>query len=390
MDGTYLNVRVRESTFETELARAKLVLSDKLTLIRKEYDLARAGAAAGNAAIQPAPQPQPSPEPKPEPQPRPVPSYEVVAGAGADKTFWEACDGYLDNRGPAKDAWRKQVEAIRDFVGPEVRCRHAGVNRFVTSVVAALGKPGSADGTIKRQIVSPIRAVLTWAASEWGADQGCFVPKFRRMAGDRINKTVLVPQMAEKVIEKALQKGYACLAAVIAVGLCEGPRRSELFNLALEDVDLATARMVFRDVKDRGKGKLRSKVKRNRTVLRAHRRTVEALVGYIALTGRTKGRVFVRDSGAPFPSVEVFGDEMNAQLEELTSELPDHYTLHVLRHSFASYEFAVRPNPVWVQERGDWETLSSAMRYVHLLGEDLRDAVLAFWHETPTHPLAQT
>lgn len=380
IEGTYLGVRVRASTFETDLAWAKQVLSDKLKLVRDNRDAARASATCGTASVLTGSQTAF--------RLTPVPLEPLVEGSPVNRTFSEACNGYLDNRGPTRDEWRKLVEKIRDFVGPELRCRHAVTNEFITRTTNGLGKQLASEATVKRQIVTPIKAVLTWAAGEWGADQGCFAPKFRKMAGDRINNTVMEPHVAEDVIKRALERGYHCLAAVIAFTLCQGPRRSELFNFVLEDFNMVTGRLVFRKVKDRSTGNLKSKTKRNRTIPCAHRRAMEVLVDYVALTGRTEGPVFVRDSGALFPSVKAFGDEMNALLQELTESLPDHYHLHVLRHSFASYEYAVRPDPEWVRQQGDWATLSSAMRYVHLLGERTREAVLAFWRETPLPSLA--
>ena len=385
IEGTYLDVRVRGSTFETDLARAKQVLSDKLKLVRDNHDSARGGCLSGPPAAAPiSPSAMPAPAPREFMQPAPVP-----LPASSDRTFREACEGYLAAKGGSeKSDWRKQVNKIREGLDPGLACRDMGGNAFLTATIADLGDDEWTEGTIKRQIVTPIKAILTWAAQEWGANGGCFVPAYRKMAMDNVNDTVLTPEFAETVMEKAEDLGLSCLAAVIAVGLCEGPRRTELFNLVLEDVNLDTGRMVFRQVKDKP-GDPNSKVKRNRIVKKAHRRTIETLEAYVGRTGRERGPVFVRDNGTVFPTAGAFGREMSRGLAAVTGWLPDHYTLHVLRHSFASYEYAVRPDPEWVRVRGDWKSLSSAMRYVHLLGEDSAMAVRAFWREIPAAPLAR-
>jgi integrase len=236
--------------------------------------------------------------------------------------------------------------------------------------------PDASEATKKRQVKVPVNSILTLAASNWGPPQGCPVPKFDKMPDGKPRKTKLLPHKAEQMIALATARGYHTLACVIAVGVMEGPRRGEFFNLDWRFVDLARAYMTLRNVK------ARPTETRDRLVDDLRPRTIAALKALSALTGLASGPVFRRGDGSLFPSVQAFGKAMNDQLKALAHEIghedADNVTLHVLRHMSASYHFAMDPNPERVRIRGDWETDSSARRYIHLLPKGTRLEVFAF------------
>jgi hypothetical protein len=74
------------------------------------------------------------------------------------------------------------------------------------------------------------------------------------------------------------------------------------------------------------------------------------------------------------------GHMMNAQLRDLVERLrlPEAVTLHVLRHSAASYHYLIEPDLVRVGKRMDWKSNKSTERYVHLLDLSLRPDVEGF------------
>ncbi len=122
---------------------------------------------------------------------------------------------------------------------------------------------------------------------------------------------------------------------------------------------------------------------RDRRISDLRPRTVEALYELRKRTGTTEGSVFRRKDGSPYPSVELFGSEMNTVIRTIVKELEipdaDRITLHVLRHTSASWHYLVDTNLIRVKDRGAWLTLKSVERYVHHLSQSLAGAVRRFF-----------
>src|SRR5882672_3389414 len=107
----------------------------------------------------------------------------------------------------------------------------------------------AAAATLQRQLLTPLTAVLTWAAKrKW-----CEAPHFERPAQPRGRSRWLSYDEADRLIAAAPPH----LSRLIVFLLLTGARSTEAFRLRWEDVDLGGNWLVFRDTK-RGKKGLRA------------------------------------------------------------------------------------------------------------------------------------
>jgi integrase len=346
--GTYSGVRVRRSTGETDPDRAHRLLVETIDEIAAN----RYGTREDRLAA-------------------------AQNGQKAATTFSEAAQAYLDkNKNTQSKSTRRQVEAIIKKIGDKVTCEEI-TWPFLTEFRKQFFIKDVSDSTFKRQVVAPIKAVLNWAAINLGRAQGCFPPLFEKIADGERRTICLRPDDAAAMLQRALAQGDHTLATTLVFGVCEGPRRGDMFKLDWKDIDLKRHTCLLLDVKS-SKGRVR-----DRWIGELRPRTVQMLSDYKARTGCLSGPVFRTPNGTPFADVDAFGKAMNEGLARIAKELeiPDagRITLHVLRHTSASWHYAVCLDVIRVQVRGDWRNIKSVMRYVHLLPEGLAPSVEAFW-----------
>ena len=55
-------------------------------------------------------------------------------------------------------------------------------------------------------------------------------------------------------------------------------------------------------------------------------------------------------------------------------------TMHDLRHTWASWHYAIHRDPLLLKIEGGWSSLDQVERYAHLLPVGHEDAIRAFWH----------
>ena len=72
-------------------------------------------------------------------------------------------------------------------------------------------------------------------------------------------------------------------------------------------------------------------------------------------------------------------DGMRGLARELGLPRPDEITLHMLRHSCASWLYVVEPDIERTRIRMGWTTAKMAFRYVHLLPRHHRTEVVRVW-----------
>jgi integrase len=307
------------------------------------------------------------------PRPDPVPE-------GKMRTFWEACDRYLAGRKEDK-ILEQQVKTIQKLVGEERFCKDIDddLMRWLKTV---LMRDTSSPQTYLRQVITPVKAITSMATSLWGPAQGCPALKFEVIPEGKGRTITLLPGHAEQLISRARESGYQMLADFIPIALCEGPRRSEMFNLRWEYVDLTHRRMILLDTKSD------QHEYRQRIIQDLRPRTHRILMGMRKRRRSDIGPVFgdptlrgYAENGRGFSSDDTMGAILNRQLKTLVEQLgiPDHITLHVFRHSAASYHYLVEPNLLAVKKRMDWRSLKITERYVHELHKSQLPAVLSFW-----------
>ncbi len=331
--GTYLGVRVRQSTGERERIEAEKRLAEVMVQTRDR----------------------------------------AVGALGRRRTLAEVAPAYLAH-GMKSEAIRKSVGRLLAPVGPRVHVDEVNqelLNRLRSQLLSA----GASQATYKRMIVTPMRALCNFAAAEFGPREGCPRIVFHRIR-DGIRRTVTVrPDQAEAMIGHADANGMFLLAFVIQLAVCEGLRRGELHSLDWQFVDLERRTLTVRDVKARPEDV------KDRVIGCLRGRTVDALRKWQERTGIGSGKVMRRLDKETFATEESFGRLMNGQLKTVGTALglPDTLHLHVLRHTAASWHYRVTPDLEAVKERMDWSTVSATHRYVHLLHGVEPEEVLAFW-----------
>lgn len=289
------------------------------------------------------------------------------------RTLFEACTAYLNHQLRSEET-KCCVLKIRDAVPEALLCEDVNDDVLI-SLRHHLCRATSLDSTYKRQVIVPMKAILTWAAAKWGAVQGCLKPQMMEVPDGKPRAVILLPRHACILTAEASRRGWFSVCEVLEVGLCEGLRLAEFVNLKWSDIDIDDAFMRLASTKAKP-GQVR-----NRDIHDLRPRTIMALRRIKERTGATSGSVFLDDSARPYSSKDAFGRILNARLRALRSDLNlrDSFSLHNLRHTAASWHYAQSPDLERIRTRMDWLSLASAARYVKLLPEHMAPEVADFW-----------
>lgn len=277
------------------------------------------------------------------------------------RSFAEAVGSYLnaDDRA-AGDQQRllRIMTALGDVLLRDID--QAAVQR----VRAKMLTPDAAPGTIRRGIITPIRAVLNHA-HELG---WCEVPKFKAPKQPAGRTLYLLPAEAERLIAAAAPH----IRPLLLLLLDTGARMSEAIELEWRDVDLAGARVIF--------WRTKSGQRRNAPL---SPRTVAAL----ASLPHREGRVF-RWTASDGRRVSDYADRGRREGGQIKTAwrgairragLNPAFTPHTLRHSWASWHYALHRDLLLLKEAGGWSSVVLVERYAHLLPAGQEDAIRAFW-----------
>jgi integrase len=124
--------------------------------------------------------------------------------------------------------------------------------------------------------------------------RGDAAPSFLKMADGARRTTTLLPRHAELMIALARACGYDMLADLLPIALAEGLRRSELYNLVWEHIDLLHWHIILRDTKDRPEDQ------RQRTITDPRPRTRRVLTAMLGRRTAERGPIFVDSSRRGF------------------------------------------------------------------------------------------
>jgi len=148
-------------------------------------------------------------------------------------------------------------------------------------------------------------------------------------------------------------------------------------------VPLQWRRATLRDVKSRPgdvRDRLVDLVPRAVAALEAAR--ILALQADGGYAGPPSGPVFRRADGRPWhPDVRVAGRQLNDAFARAAAEagIGRRVTLHVMRHSWATWHHCVHRDLKRLQADGAWESVEMANRYTHLAPSGMAPEVRAFW-----------
>jgi integrase len=293
-------------------------------------------------------------------------------GVKPTRSFGEAVLHYL-KRGRSNDTKRRLnrfLLFLSDTKRETVACGQVDQD-LLDEACDALLRPGSSDSTRLREVISPVKAVLRYAAIRgW-----CAIPLFETVRQGKRRKEWLTPAEAEAIIAASPTH----LARTFEFMFCAGPRRAETIALDWQHVQLRYCRATLRDVKARP-GDVKDRI------VELEPRAVAAL-GALASNGQL-GAVFRRANGDLWhPDPSFSGSQLNRAFQKAAKAagLDRRVFLHMIRHSWASWHYCVNKNLKKLKEDGGWESLEMADRYAHLAPDSMLAEILAFWGRPTGH-----
>ena len=253
-------------------------------------------------------------------------------------------------------------------------------------------RPGASPATVKRNVIVPLRAVLTFASRrKW-----CAPPMFD-LPRERAGRTAfLLPAQVDALIAGAAPH----LRPLLIFLICTGCRLGEALKLEWDAVDLAAGRALCWE------GETKS----------GHRRVVmlpPAAVAALAALPHRDGPVFrppprrrqeagewlgyrqsdaggggqikhawataCRNAGLSGEIVEVPRADRGSAAKAFRPE----HSPHVLRHSWASWFYALHRDLLLLKREGGWSSVALVERYAHLMPAGQEAAIRRVWGTWP-------
>lgn len=271
-------------------------------------------------------------------------------------TFAAAAGSYVEAEPRSAPTRARLARLVRHF-GAAATCDGIGLESL-DEACRALLRPGAKPATRLREVLTPARAVLAHAARRgW-----CQMPTVERVAVSPARTAWLAPGEVERLIAAAA----AHLKTLLAFLAGTGARLGEALALRWEDVDLAHARALLRQTKNG----------RDRAVDLCPR--VVAALGGIGHRdglvfrgrGRGKGRAL---PGLPYAKRRKQGGgqvKTGWALACARAGLPG-VSPHTLRHTWATWHYAMRRDLLALRVEGGWQTASQVERYAKLAPEGM-------------------
>lgn len=239
-----------------------------------------------------------------------------------------------------------------------------------------------ADATVIREVITPIRAVLRYAHRRgW-----CDPPKFEIPKQPEGRTDYMLPAEVKKLIMAAAPH----MKAQIVFGVSTGARISEMIYLDWRDVDLDGGRATFWGTRIDAEGNKRRGTKSGKRRVAHLPPVVVAALRDLAehcptrIDGKATGRVFrwetptpKRNGKAP-PRVAEYADRNRKRRYGGHNKTawkgalrraglnPD-LTPHVMRHTWASWHYALHRDLLKLKVDGAWSSVDLVERYAHLL-----------------------
>lgn len=270
-----------------------------------------------------------------------------------ERTFAEGVSDYIDGGGE-----------LRFLARP---LEHFGETRLGDIDQAAMGcaasslYPGAKPATIKRNLFVPVNAVINYAK-----------PKPLQAPKGEGRRTVwLWPDQVERLIQAATTNKNPHLAAIITGLAGCGFRTSEVFKIdGRRDIHLAKSFVRLPGTKN---GDWREVHLIGRVV---------AAWSTLSTVGQP-GPLFRRFDGLEFKPRKGRGGQIRhpfASCVEQAGLDPKLITPHVMRHTWATWFYAVTSNEMWLKQQGGWNS-NEYQRYTKPAPARLKDEVLAHgWH----------
>jgi integrase len=281
------------------------------------------------------------------------------------RSFDEALVSYLEAQ-TRRDGERARLTRIRNEIGGD--CQLADINQDTAVRLRRLLKPGAADATFQREILTPLNAVLRYAADMGWCDQ----PRFRRPKAAQGRTLFMTPDEVERLLAHAAPHLQPLLTFLVGTGA----RMSEALELEWKDVDLKGHRCTLWRTKN---GKARTVELPSRVELS------------LAALFHRDGAVFRKADNTPWVGRDRgFGGQIKTAWAGALRRagLDPNLTPHDCRHTFATWHWALQRDIVALCAAGGWSSLTLVQRYTHLMKEGCEASIRAWLGEHPAQESA--
>jgi integrase len=277
------------------------------------------------------------------------PKPEAHSLADAMRSYLEAV--------PREAATEARLARIRNALPDDVPL--AAIDEgTIARLRTAMLRPSASPATYAREIIVPLRAVILHAHRRgW-----CDVPRFEIPRQPQGRTRFLLPDEAERLIAAAGVHIRPLLLFLIGTGA----RMSEALYLEWRDVDLTGGRAIFWQTKS------------------GRRRNADLpprIVATLSAMKRLAPVVFTTHLGWPYRDRgRVGGGQIKRAWAGALSRsgLDPELTPHDLRHTWATWHYAVYKDLLSLKEAGGWSTVTLVERYAHLAPAGCEKAIRRF------------
>ena len=262
------------------------------------------------------------------------------------RSFAEAVISYIDTT-PRAAGDRRRLNRILTALGdvPLSAVDQSAVDHVRRSILS----PTASPSTVRRGVITPIRAVLMHAQRrEW-----CDVPRFEIPRETEGRTRYLLPGEAERLLTASSPHIRVLLTLLVGTGM----RMAEALELEWRDVDLAGGRTILWPD--------RTKSGRRRIVALPPR-----IVACLANLPDRTGPVIRRADGEPYADRRREGGGQIKTAWKATlrrAEIDPALSPHDLRHTWASWYYALHRDLLALKIEGGWSSVALVERYAHLL-----------------------
>jgi integrase len=286
------------------------------------------------------------------------------------RTFAQAALSYIEAESRSEHT-KAYVRRMLLALGGEVRLGQVDQDA-ATRLRRMLLKPDAKPSTYLRQIVTPLRAILRHAA-----DQGwCSPPRIATPKTPGGRTRYLLPDEAERLIAAAAPHLQPLLAFLIGTGA----RMAEATYLEWRDLDLMGTRAIFW-------------ADRTKTGKRRNAALPPRVAATLANLPHRQGSVFLSDKCRPYADRRgAYGGQIKKGWSGAIRRagLDPELTPHDLRHTWASWHYALHRDLLALKIEGGWSSVALVERYAHLLPAGHETEIRRFlgWHQAGTDPQA--
>lgn len=211
--------------------------------------------------------------------------------------------------------------------------------------------PGRAPATIRRQLYTPMKAIINCAAD----DDLCPPARLKAPQGGNKRIQFFTPEQAEVMLQFMAGEDNQYLPALVTALFGQGMRMGEALSLDASDVNLAHRYAILRDTKN-GEERMISLIPR-------------VVAAWSRLPTLDKpGPLFRRLDGKPFRFGKNSGGQIKKPFVRAVKAAgldPDVYTPHVCRHSWATWYYDQTRDVLRLKAEGGWKS-EEYQRYTKL------------------------